>query len=317
MANCGLFIAPLFKIPEFRFVTDSDPESIFRILLHACTDLDYSSVKSVELSRNRNAVTIFFANETFSNMAKKYLGMTFPELSVKYAKSLNANTRSEDLVPIPLTFPNALLPKGLVIIPDWVSEEEELELMKDIDSREWNPTIRRRVQHYGYTFEYSRLDVDKTADPTRMPPKCEKLLECGMLRDEGFNQLTINEYVPGVGIASHCDTHSAFTDTIAVVSLLAPITMDFVSQDASSKVSVVIPARSLFLMGGESRYGWRHSIASRKSDRDAVSGLLVSRSRRVSLTFRNCTTKICFCQFPSLCDSQGADVIRPRRMQDG
>jgi alkylated DNA repair protein alkB family protein 8 len=210
-----------------------------------------------------------------------------------------------------------LVPPGLVIIPEWISGDEESQLMAEIDSREWNTKIRRRVQHYGYTFEYSRLDVDKSCPPTSIPDMCAKLLERQELNQEGYNQLTINEYSPGVGIASHCDTHSAFTDVIAVVSLLAPITIDFVSHDALKKVAVVIPSRSLFLMGGESRYGWRHSIASRKSDKDPGTGSLTSRFRRVSLTFRNCSNKICSCNFPTLCDSQGADIIRPRRLKEG
>jgi alkylated DNA repair protein alkB family protein 8 len=177
-------------------------------------------------------------------------------------------------------------------------------------------TIRRRVQHYGFQFKYSELNVGDSAVTDFPPIVKDMILSHDELKRFDFNQLTINEYVSGIGIASHCDTHSAFTDTIAVVSLLNPIVMDFVSHDNAKKVSVIIPPRSLMLMSGESRYGWRHAIASRKTDL-SLDGTPAARERRVSLTFRRIQKCTCECPFASLCDSQGADFLRPRRMQSG
>jgi alkylated DNA repair protein alkB family protein 8 len=53
-------------------------------------------------------------------------------------------------------------------------------------------------------------------------------------------------------------------------------------------------------MSGESRYAWTHHIPQRKYDR--ISGKLIQRSTRVSLTFRNVRGKPCTCLFPKFCD---------------
>ena len=231
---------------------------------------------------------------------------------------------SPHAIGIPVRWDDPSVPSGLVVVPDWIDEETEILLTAEIDANEWISKIKRRVQHYGFVFEYSSLNV-RDAEPTPFPAACKSLLR--RLEIHQFDQLTINEYLPGVGIASHCDTHSAFSSVIASVSLLAAITMDFVPHEKgitgsdsfcnSRRISVVIPRRSLVLLTGESRYGWRHSIASRKTDRGAITGEIRERKRRISLTFRKCVSSACKCEFPSLCDSQGADLSRPRRIENG
>lgn len=304
MSRNALFIAPLHLIKG---------GDVMHVLEGKVSRGD---VADINFSRNKNAVTIVFINEQVADLARQYLSAEFPGLTVTYGKVKKSTTPPVD-IPIPIAFADVSTQlRGLIIIPDWVSQFEETAIMNEIDANPWDTTIKRRVQHYGYRFEYSRLDVDNASEPTPFPRLCQELLDRPELDGLGFNQLTVNEYVPGVGIASHCDTHSAFTDCIAVVSLLADITMDFIAHDSLQKVHVCIPRRSLFLMTGESRYGWRHGIAARKSDR-CISGELRERSRRVSLTFRNCMKKVCECEFDALCDTKGADLARPRRMQHG
>jgi len=43
---------------------------------------------------------------------------------------------------------------GLVLLPGFVSEQEEAALLALVDSRPWQALAKRRVQHYGYTFHY-------------------------------------------------------------------------------------------------------------------------------------------------------------------
>jgi hypothetical protein len=52
---------------------------------------------------------------------------------------------------------------GLVLIEDFITEEEETALLAVVDAREWDARMSRRVQHYGHSFDYSTIDiVDKT-----------------------------------------------------------------------------------------------------------------------------------------------------------
>lgn len=61
------------------------------------------------------------------------------------------------------------------------------------------------------------------------------------------------------------------------------------SKEYESYVSVTLPRRSLLILTGESRYGWKHGIVPRKIDvvRNANGCLTAkNRSMRISYTFR-------------------------------
>ena len=308
-----LFVAPLFKIEGFDRDGQTSIESVYMLFFNTAEGrISPSSLLSFEITRNCNAITLIFSNLSVAKDACAHINSVFPMLSTKM-KVLPTDSRIE--VPIHHTDPSA--PSGLHVIEDWLSLDDERQIVDDIDSRPWDTTIRRRVQHYGFQFKYSQLTVDSDRPVNDFPSLIKShVLYRPELCSFGFDQLTINEYLPGVGIASHCDTHSAFIETIAVVSLINPVTMDFVNHDNSRRVSLVIPPRSLYLMTGDSRFGWRHAIANRKTDVN-LDGEVHPRLRRISLTFRKIFQHECKCTFSSLCDSQGADALRPRRMQSG
>merc|ERR1712039_897122 len=145
------------------------------------------------------------------------------------------------------------------------------------------------------------------------------------------NQLTVNEYQPGVGIASHCDAHSAFEDGIVALTLGSGIVMEFRRPrlDSGGKISVGrhhrlapppeesiqavvqknvwLPPRSLLVMSGEARYAWQHGIAWRKTD-CLVTGQPIARSRRISMTFRAARHEPCCCAWPAMCDGQNPEA---------
>lgn len=79
---------------------------------------------------------------------------------------------------------------GLYVYDDFISEEEEKELVKQIDAHEWNKLLNRRVQHYGYEFIYGMNSVDKNKKMGDMPDFCNFLLPRfeKILRGFGFNK---------------------------------------------------------------------------------------------------------------------------------
>ena len=123
-----------------------------------------------------------------------------------------------------LEVPAALEAAGLRLHRDFVTEAEEARVLEAIDAAPWDCSIHRRVQHYGERFDYTTKTVSK-ARPPPLPPWMSPVLEA--VRDrrsvpwaeeaaaDGRVQVTVNEYTPGVGIASHVDTHSAFEDGLA------------------------------------------------------------------------------------------------------
>lgn len=155
-----------------------------------------------------------------------------------------------------------------------------------------------------------------------------------------LDQLTINEYWPGAGIGVHTDRHSQFKGPILIVSLRGGVVMEFSpykedrreitaakhikkidsenyryrskkngfsnvfdseTNDNDDIVQVYLPARSLTVMSGDSRYSWTHAIRARKTD--IINGKACARENRVSFTFRyvrrpadkpcNCGLKCC------------------------
>ena len=85
--------------------------------------------------------------------------------------------------------------------------------------------------------------------------------KCGL-----FDQLTLNDYMPGQGIPPHVDTHSPFEEVFASLSLKSGVTMHFKTPEGLTKDLYLIP-RSLVIFSGEVRFNWLHSISLRKIDK--------------------------------------------------
>jgi alkylated DNA repair protein alkB family protein 8 len=132
---------------------------------------------------------------------------------------------------------------------------------------------KRRVQHYGYEFIYgkNRVDPEKKIGPLPewLEPSLGKMNSiCEEYNGEGseLEQLTINEYFPGQGIPPHVDSHQPFKEAFAVLSLCGGTVMNFKNHKGQLK-HLYLPPRSLYVLTGESRYAWFHSISERRTDR--------------------------------------------------
>jgi alkylated DNA repair dioxygenase AlkB len=127
-------------------------------------------------------------------------------------------------------------PPGMALVQDFLSADKEAALLAVIDGGPWDSrTLARRVQHFGYTFNYGLRGIDFAADTPPLPAAFQELV--ARMVEEGVvpaslepNQCTVNEYLPGQGIARHVDTHSAFDDALVSLSLRAPVAMDFRKQ---------------------------------------------------------------------------------------
>ena len=88
----------------------------------------------------------------------------------------------------------------------------EIDFLIKLDELEWESSLSRRVQHFGFTFDYEtrRVNTLKTrAFPPFLLRIAQRALREKLLLFEP-DQCTVNEYQPGQGIRSHVDTHSAF-----------------------------------------------------------------------------------------------------------
>lgn len=177
--------------------------------------------------------------------------------------------------------------EGLTYIPDFVSVTEEQNLIHAIDQNPWLHDLKRRVQHYGYKYDYKARGVSSDAFLGQLPQWVAPFAH--KLQKESFfkaipDQVIINEYQPGQGISAHIDCIPCFGETIASLSLGSGILMQFTNQKTKAQHDVYLPPRSLIALDKEARYQWTHAIPARKSD--TVNGFKIKRDRRLSLTFR-------------------------------
>jgi alkylated DNA repair dioxygenase AlkB len=176
---------------------------------------------------------------------------------------------------------------GSRYIQDFITPDEEVKIIKKVDASIWLMELSRRVQHYGYKYDYKSRKIDETMHIGELPQWLvylgKKLVEADVF-SEIPDQVIVNEYQPGQGISPHIDCEPCFGDTIASLSLNSTCYMDFTEKDGTEKKSVWLEPRSLVVLKAEARYLWKHAIAKRRTD--LHNGESVSRNRRISLTFR-------------------------------
>lgn len=179
---------------------------------------------------------------------------------------------------------------GLTYIPNFISPAEETALLDKIDSQPWLLDLKRRVQHYGYKYDYKARNVTsdlRLGDLPEWISTYSKQLFDKQIFPKIPDQVIINEYQPGQGIASHIDCIPCFEETIALLSLGSPCIMEFTHSKNNQKIPVLLESRSLVALQDDARYIWKHGIANRKTDKHK--GVVFNRGRRVSCTFRNVT----------------------------
>ncbi|RKU23898.1 alpha-ketoglutarate-dependent dioxygenase AlkB [Candidatus Poribacteria bacterium] len=182
---------------------------------------------------------------------------------------------------------------GLRYVEDYISEYQHDWLLAEIDKYEWLTDLKRRVQHYGFKYDYKARKVNYDMRIGELP-KWLKRLSQKLCEDkhmpEVADQVIVNEYRPGQGIASHIDCEPCFKDTIVSLSLGSGCIMNFTNKfDKTKKIPVWLEPRSLVVLNGEARHEWLHGISARKSD--VWDGQKLERQRRVSLTFRKVIIK--------------------------
>ncbi|CAO4370230.1 unnamed protein product [Caenorhabditis nigoni] len=198
-------------------------------------------------------------------------------------------------------------PADLKLVEDYVSENLENDLVELLTNHSKVQSLKHRaVVHFGHVFDYNTNSASEWKEAEPIPPVIEALVD-RLISDkyitERPDQITANVYEPGHGIPSHYDTHSAFDDPIISISLLSDVVMEFKDGANSARIApVLLKARSLCLIQGESRYRWKHGIVNRKYDVDPRTNRVVPRKTRVSLTLRKIRQKPCECQWKEFCD---------------
>jgi alkylated DNA repair dioxygenase AlkB len=173
---------------------------------------------------------------------------------------------------------------GLAYVPDFLTSFEQESVLHEVDVQPWSNDLRRRVQHYGYRYDYKARRVDRSMYLGPLPafaiPTAERLVQQALMAKVA-DQLIVNEYLPGQGITAHIDCEPCFGEQVAMVSLGWAYEMEFIDSETGEKRVIKLAPGSAVVVSGDARHKWLHQIKARKSDRG------IPRKRRVSLTFRN------------------------------
>ena len=175
---------------------------------------------------------------------------------------------------------------GLKYVLDFISEREEEKLVAVIDGADWSSELQRRVQHYGWRYDYKARKIDASMRIGPLPnwaaDLAQRLVSKGLLASLP-DQVIVNEYKGAQGISRHVDSEN-FADGIATISLLQSREMVFrEKKKRGRKVPQLLEQRSVAIMTGDARYHWTHEIPKRKYEYKPVR---MARKRRISLTFR-------------------------------
>ncbi|NEO34159.1 MAG: alpha-ketoglutarate-dependent dioxygenase AlkB [Symploca sp. SIO3C6] len=176
---------------------------------------------------------------------------------------------------------------GLTYIPQYIDIEEQTKLLNIIDQQVWSIKLQRRIQHYGYRYDYKKGSLTSSRYLGSLPDWAQCFARRFLsehLTTTISDQVIVNEYQPGQGISSHIDCIPCFGNTIAVLSLASVCVMNFTHSQTQEKTALPLLPGSVLVLKGEARYNWQHSIAGRQQDN--YRGRQFVRNRRVSLIFR-------------------------------
>ncbi len=180
---------------------------------------------------------------------------------------------------------SGILPPGALLVRDFVTPAEERRLLLRIGQAPWLSDLNRRVQHYGFRYDYRNPGARQPATPfplwaghmaRRLAPYFDGVSPA---------QCIVNEYRPGQGIGMHAD-HGDFGPVVASLSLADDWPMRFrprnsrpyVRHGAPGDRMVTLPRRSILVLRGPARDAWMHGIAPEDTAQRRVT--------RISATFR-------------------------------
>jgi len=132
----------------------------------------------------------------------------------------------------------------------------------------------RRVAWFGYQYDYSQQGLTAAEPiPDWVAPIARQAEAWGSLSEGGVQQVLCTEYDEGVGVGWHRD--KPHFDKVLGLSLGSSCKFRFRRRcgDTWQRYTLEARPRSLYLMDGESRSQWEHSIPPVKA-------------RRYSITFR-------------------------------
>ena len=181
-------------------------------------------------------------------------------------------------------------PAGLVYRPEFVSEGDERRLLAFVDTIEFEPVVmhgqaaRRTVRHFGFDYGYDswRLAPGDPL-PAELQPLGDRCAGLAELAPDDLAQALVSRYPPGAGIGWHRDA-PMFGAKVIGVSLAAACRMRFQRGRGDDRrvFALLLEPRSAYVLGGDARSAWQHSIPPTKELRYSITFRTVKNREKCS-----------------------------------
>ena len=163
---------------------------------------------------------------------------------------------------------------GLDYREDFISRDEEAALLRQLEALELAPfrfhgwTGNRKTQSFGWRYDFDDASFRPTEPiPDWLAPLRDR---AAALAGDEIAHALIARYDPGAGIGWHKD-RSVFGRVVGV-SLNSPASLRFRQRTPSGfrRFSLPVEPRSAYLLSGEARHEWEHSIVPGETLRFSV-----------------------------------------------
>jgi alkylated DNA repair dioxygenase AlkB len=172
------------------------------------------------------------------------------------------------------------LPAGMVYETDFITRAEEAALINEIvrlplaEAKYKQYTAKRRIMSYGASYDFSSNELLPAGPiPAFLLPLRERIAGWAEVPASQFTHALIAEYKIGTQLGWHRDVPDF--ELITGLSLGGPCRMRLrryppkKGRDIET-LSLELEPRSVYLMRGEARWGWQHSIPPTKSLRYSI-----------------------------------------------
>jgi alkylated DNA repair dioxygenase AlkB len=160
-------------------------------------------------------------------------------------------------------------PKGFTYATEVVSSDDERRLREEFRALPFSAfqfhgfVGKRRVVYFGWSYDFTAETMRPASEiPSFLLPLRERAAEVAGLVPTELQQVLVTEYQPGAAIGWHRDK-PVFAEVVGV-SLLAACTMRLRRRRANGwdRASVTLEPRSVYVLRGDAREHWEHSIPS-------------------------------------------------------
>ena len=166
---------------------------------------------------------------------------------------------------------------GLKYQEKLVSEAEEKQLIDRLTALELAPFRfhgfigNRKTRSFGWRYDFDDSSFARTEPiPDWLRSLQQQAAAFGGMEPDDFAHALLARYDPGAGIGWHRD-RDVFENVVGI-SLGTPATLRFRQRIASGfrRTSVQVEPRSAYLLSGEARHDWEHSISPGESLRFSI-----------------------------------------------